>query len=506
MEENRNIQNAFKNLPEHRPDEALWSRIDALLPVTGKTYFFTPLVNRLPKRQPSETLWYSIVRELDNRNRRKWIYLATLAAAALFAMYFGWDELMHDRKPVEQQQLISQGQAKKDVGIQPAVQKPATAVSVKKETDTAIKTTSLPGKGQHRIQKGKQPINPGIREEQRQLVQQGVIPDLTKQTGLPDSNRRIIQPATDLVVAQPLNPNPADTAKPLSAKTQPDKTFLQNVAATKVSPADSLKNKTIVVPPARKPENLLATKTPTPSPAGKLSVGVDYLSQPFNNGVNQTHLRNLNLSAILKKKKIRFYSGIGYAYASESSTGNRKDMMTYSGTSANASYTLVNASTSSPSALDAYSTAKNSLTDAATQQLFTSLVATPVPANHSFLYYDLGASSRLFGNDKISGWATAATGIAIKLDKKSSREIDIATINTILANNQSAYSIPYNNYQTVNLSVIAGFQLDYRIIKRFSLLVEPSARFYLVPLFDGYLNRSDSFSLGFRTGIKYDLK
>jgi hypothetical protein len=524
MEENRNIQNALKNLPVHLPDPAVWSRIDVQLPVAGKAHRFMPLLNRLPQRQPAEAIWYSIVRELDNRNRRRIFYLATFAAAALFAMYFGISDLLVERKPLQQQ--TSRETAKKDQAVPSSLQRPSTTFSP--ETGSAsAKTTISPAKkglasavtgsvaaktatksaktailqsssGQTIMQKPDQPSNAGRNDAGKQLAQQ---PDLT------DTNKLIIQPVNTPQLAQNVKPKPVDSAdKPLQKVVTGNVPLTQKVAVVKRYPADTIPVKPKVSPTVKKPETLIATNTTIPAQSKKIAIGLDFLSQPFDNGVNQTHLQNLNLSATLKKNKVRFYSGIGYAYTSERSASVRQDKMAYAASPASMSYTLVNSSAAVTGAMDAYSAAKNSLPDPAVQSLFTSLVASPVPANHPFLTYDLGASARLFGNERISGWATAGSGIALKLDRKSSRETDIAAINTILANNQSPYAIPYNNYKTINLSLITGFQLDYCIIKRISLLVEPSARFYLFPLFDGYLNRTDSFSLGIKTGLKYDLK
>ena len=112
---------------------------------------------------------------------------------------------------------------------------------------------------------------------------------------------------------------------------------------------------------------------------------------------------------------------------------------------------------------------------------------------------------KLFSKEKVNGWATAGTDWSLKLDRLTSREKDIASVNSLLAQQQSPYNLAYNTYRGFNMNLNAGFQVGYRFTNRLTLLMEPSASFFVVPLFNGYFNRSDQFSFGLKTGLRMNL-
>ncbi|MBK7215441.1 MAG: hypothetical protein IPH88_19615 [Bacteroidales bacterium] len=51
---------------------------------------------------------------------------------------------------------------------------------------------------------------------------------------------------------------------------------------------------------------------------------------------------------------------------------------------------------------------------------------------------------------------------------------------------------------------MAGLDINYRILDRLSLSFAPISRFYLKPVLEKNGSSTDSFSLGFRSGMKFD--
>jgi hypothetical protein len=124
---------------------------------------------------------------------------------------------------------------------------------------------------------------------------------------------------------------------------------------------------------------------------------------------------------------------------------------------------------------------------------------------HGFVSWDIGAGHKLFSTKKFTTWINAGAGLDVRVNNASLRD---ATIETMSKNyNSTVNSIDIDDpiYNRMSMSLVSGIEFDYRIIKRLSLSMQPQIRYYLYPIFKNPESLPDPYSLGFRTGIKFDL-
>jgi hypothetical protein len=210
----------------------------------------------------------------------------------------------------------------------------------------------------------------------------------------------------------------------------------------------------------------------------KLALALGYLPESLSNGYNSTLFHNVDLTASLDLKKYRFSSRLGMGYNAEHLDYTVKSTPNFDG--------MGNSADSTAGMMESVSQFEGT-------------------EKHGFISWDIGAGRKLLTTRKLTTWVNAGAGMAVRVNNASLRDVTVETLKSSYNATVNSIDIESPDYNRVNMSLITGIEFDYRLLKRLSLTLQPQARYYFLPIFTNAENSPDSFSLGFRTGMKFDL-
>lgn len=215
--------------------------------------------------------------------------------------------------------------------------------------------------------------------------------------------------------------------------------------------------------------------------AARISLSLAYLPESIDNGYNPTVFHNVDLAASIDMKNMRFRSSMGMAYNSE-----------------HYDYTV-----KATRNTDNYHS--NPVADSSLYAVGEMLSNFEGVERHGFVSWDIGAGHKLFTTRKLTTWINAGAGLAVRINNANLRDETIETMLNSYNSTVNSIDIDDPLYNRMNMSLVSGIEFDYRLLKRLSLTVQPQVRYYLHPIFKDSETSPDSYSLGFRTGMKFDL-
>lgn len=217
---------------------------------------------------------------------------------------------------------------------------------------------------------------------------------------------------------------------------------------------------------------------PTESAPKKWALALGYLPESLDNGYNPALFHNVDLTASLDMKNYRLSSSLGMAYISE--------RLNYDVT-----ITTVDSHSS-----NTYGDTANTVYE--TRSGFEGT------ESHEFISWDIGGGRKLFTAGKLTTWLNAGAGFAVRLDNASLRNETVQMLESTYTADIKSIDMGVPVYNRLNMSIATGIQLDYRLLKRLSITLQPQAKYYFRPIFSDTGTSPDSFSLGFHTGMKFD--
>ncbi|NVO20902.1 MAG: hypothetical protein HXX13_14475 [Bacteroidetes bacterium] len=221
---------------------------------------------------------------------------------------------------------------------------------------------------------------------------------------------------------------------------------------------------------------------PNKSRSSNFQVAANYLPVTLDNGSGSSMFHNVGLMASLGNDKTRIQSTIGMAYNSEHRTYDV-------GYTQSIPITVPKpGNPSSDSTIIMYAPGTSKLEGTEKHQYFT---------------YDLGVGKKLFSLGKMTTWINTGAGFALKLDNASLKD---ETINAIKNHNNSVVNnidLTIPDYNKVNINIMAGIDFNYAIFNKLTISFAPTSRFYLKPVLEQNGSSTDSFSLGFRSGLMF---
>jgi len=214
----------------------------------------------------------------------------------------------------------------------------------------------------------------------------------------------------------------------------------------------------------------------------KITLAANYLPESLENGSGSSMFHNFGLMASLGNEKTRIQSSIGMAYNSEHRVYD-------------VDYTQF-----IPITVPIPGTGRDSTT------IMEASGASQLEGTerHQYFTYDLGVGKRLFSVGKMTTWLNTGAGLAVKLDDASLKETTIKTINQHNNSTVNHIDLEIPDYNGININLMAGLDFSYRIMDRLSLSFAPTSRYYIRPVLEKNGASTDSFSFGFRSGMKFE--
>jgi hypothetical protein len=474
MKENRNItgNNFSQRLPVHTPDDSLWDNIASGLDKIDAQMIYEERLQDLPVHQPDDSAWNLILRKMQLVRVVKisgYSLLAVAASILLLISLFRLPENKLNPSPgisaVSKEKPGSSGNQNRVTSKHANINSSASASGALSES----KRTLNP---QH-------PVKGTAGSESNSMLSYLQATDVVPVSGNKSDN---IASSEVLIANDDLARNNRDIQL-LAPNTK-----LASASGVKSLRRNAIQSKTFSNP------SLLAiqpnAKYYTPEPynphqkkSNSFELAANYLPESLENGSGTSLFNNFGLMASLGNDKTRIQSSIGMTYNSEHRTFD-------------VAYThLIAITVPNPNSPTADST-----------------YILPVKANsnnldgtekHQYLTYDLGIGKKLFSLGKMTTWVNTGAGFAVKLDQSSIKEQAINTVkgqqNTVV--NSIDLEIP--DYNKVNINLMAGLDFDYLVMDRLIISFAPTSRIYLKPVLEMNGSSTDSFSLGFRSGIKF---
>ena len=443
MKERRNTPTPLSDrLPVHHPDDSLWNGISSTLGELEAQDQYEKRLANLPVHSPDQNSWALLLRRMQRAKAFRIAGYSMMAAASLLIL------LMVFYQPEQGIRENSQVQAQltdKSNSQNPGIADKNTVITPSNPGLVAgSRQTASAGKSDNYyavIEDQKQEIIPSVSS----LINEGAIllARLTSRTELPLSGRN-----RNLPLYRKLEQN--------------QRSF------TAYQPADLQRSYETVEVEPRKDRNF--------------TLAANYLPESLENGNGTSLFHNFGLMASMGNENTRVLSSVGLAYNAE-----HRDY--------NVNYTQFIPITVPNPGHPADSTAIMEATGA------TELQGTE---RHQYLTYDLGLGKKLFSVGKMTTWVNTGAGIAFRLDDASLKEATIKTINQHNNSQVNNISLEIPDYNGININLVASLDFNYRIMNRLSISFAPTSRFYLKPVLLKDGNPTDSFSLGFRSGMKFD--
>lgn len=439
----------LENLPRHSPSEDLWNKIEARLDQNLAGERFQQQLAGLPDHQPPFALWSRIEQQLA-RNKVFRIGYITASIAATLLLAFMLRGL-----------LI------------PEVKKNATYVApgiAKTEKSMPIEKTSKEARVEFSTTK----------KEIAELQFSTVVP-------------------ADFFIAETVIVTEANT-------TAREFDFIAPLKMLRLSPGNGLSSPEM---PVLKPTTVTNSYTGSdtlrawllarnadktaPPPLPKIayqpkgfSLGLEYLPEPVSNPQQGSSLyHTFGLLAQYQAPAIEFRSGIGISYYSIPADYSAQ-YLSFSNTSTGYD-TIVN-----------YGDTLFGLVDGIGGiNIYGS-------EQSRFFNYSLGAGKRIYSRDRFS--ATLQVGAGFSLLLSESDNLQGSTYEALKKQGNTYFNTVESNIPEINRSrfnLLTGFDVNYRLLKKWSISIEPILKYYFDPIYNG--RNSKTFSTGVRTGILFKL-
>jgi hypothetical protein len=439
------------NLPLHSPPENLWANIEARLDMESGQEEFGQRLAGLPLHQPPAFLWNRIEGKLYRGRERRISYFASAIAAVLFLAY-----IIHG--------LIIPEVKKNSYSLKPAfakTEKHIPAVNTKKQESSVIP------------------------ELKKQIPKQQSNPVL-----LTDSNPMEIPMSTDNYSAKRefafihwLRMLPVSPENGLAKAELPKREIS---VITDFATADGKRPGT---PTPWLPAGNTERTAPPPLlkkvfPNKGFSLGLDYLPEPISNPDKGSSLyQSFGLLAKYQATVVEFRSGIGisnYSIPADFSA-NYYSLSTSSGVTVLANGDTIIGLVDGIGGINIHGV-----------------------EHSSFLNYSLGAGKRIFSNKNLSATFQVGAGFTLLLSESNNLKNSVYDAlknksNTFINSTES--NIPEINRSRFNL--LTGFDFNYRLLKKWSIAIEPTFKYYFDPIYYG--RNAKAFSTGVRTGVLFKL-
>jgi hypothetical protein len=450
--ESMNSQHLSNRLPVHHADERLWDAISSELDQLEAQEKLATKLKDLPVHKPGTDLWPAILRQM-----RKTVFLritqyTTIAAAAsLLVLLLFYRDIVDNRHTPDKlttRKAVSKvdqftGNKIIDQGTNIADQGKYTQIPGKRFSSISMHNTGT--------QVQMTPLNSPIEESPgMQLTDAGSRERIEHFKHL-----EIRQLRSDFAraVLQPRGLKPVNAIASIPA-IQPDKKYYT-------------------------PDPYVQERQKNSS---HFALAANYLPESLDNGNGTSMFHNVGLTASIGSDKSRLQSSLGMAYNAE----HRVYDVQYT--------QLITITNPHPAGGGADSTIQ------ITSNRESILEGTE---RHQYLTYDLGWSRKIFTIGKMTTWVNTGAGVAFRLDNASLKESTIKTLNSYDSEvNSMGLEIP--DYNSVNINLMTGFDFNYRILDRLSFSFAPLTRIYLKPVLEKNGSSTDSFSMGFRSGVKLD--
>ncbi|MBK7215454.1 MAG: hypothetical protein IPH88_19705 [Bacteroidales bacterium] len=416
MKENKDSFNLklSDRLPVHKPESAAWENIASALTGLEAQDAHSPGL-LIFSHSPDERPGLAILLQMRMRALSRVATYTTLAAAASLLLLFGILRLTDQSTPSNQQTA----QVKNSQGKQNSSEIASTNSSI--QSPAAIQSAVR--------------NDAGIAPSKMRRVQTPVNNDNSSANEI--SNQDNVQ-----VLAQ-LSQH-SENMNPASPKNLPGTAKLRmRVKAGSYSTGNAVAvNKSVSVPISDKHYYSPDPYNPNENKGSNFSLAANYLPETLDNGNGTSMFHNFGLMASLGNEKTRVQSTIGMAYNSEHRVYD-------------VSYTQFIAITVPKPGTNSDSTALMA-SDRAQELEGTE--------RHQYLTYDLGVGRKLFSVGNMTTWFNTGAGLAFRLDNTSLKE---ATIKTITGNTNSQINgidLQIPDYNGVNINLMAGLDINYRIL------------------------------------------
>jgi hypothetical protein len=464
MNENRNIPGIHLSdrLPVHSPDDNLWGRVSSGLDNLEVQQIYEGRLQDLPVHQPDGTSWQLLLARMQRARIVKIGGYSLLGIAATLLLFFSIFRLPENKlNTIQNISAVGKGR-------------------ISQPRNTKSSSPSNPGKDIYHSASPSNPTSPGT-------LMAGNEPKRSRNNNdhniiLPDRNTGNLAQATSIQQSSTNKSiNRGNSLIRLTPRTIEQAALNLNSLQRKPS-----KPRQIIEPV------VLAAQTPvkyyTPEPynpkkkkGNSFELSANYLPESLENGYGTSMFHNVGLMASVENEKNRIQSSLGMAYNAEHRTYD-VDYTQF------IPITVTNPTTTHDSTIlmEAKGTSKLDGTE-----------------KHQYITYDLGVGRKLFNLGKMSTWFNTGAGFAVKLDQASLKETTIKTINNHNNSMINSLDLQIPDYNKININIMAGLDFNYAVMSRLIISFAPTSRFYLKPVLVKDGSSTDSFSLGFRSGVKF---
>lgn len=429
-----------ERLPVHSPDDSLWSSISAGLDALENEKAYRERLAGLPTHRPDDALWSAILGRMRRPVYIRMVAYSVLAVAASLLLL-----VTVLRQPEVPADLRHEQQTAVATNPKPSNTRPGQSAGIRTIVPVPEKRIAQSGKVRSR-------------QQEEELISATI-------TDIPASAGSVL--ATNIPV---ITPAIARTNIPVNLKNR----FTRKVPKNR-NPAPLYALVPAVLPNSDPYEQ--ETKG-----FRKVTLAANYLPESLENGSGSSMFHNFGLMASLGNEKTRIQSSIGMAYNSEHRVYD-------------VDYTQF-----IPITVPIPGTGKDS-TAIMEASGASQLEGTE---RHQYFTYDLGMGKRLFSVGKMTTWLNTGAGLAVKLDDASLKETTIKTINQHNNSQVNRIDLEIPDYNGLNINLMAGLDFNYRIMDRLSLSFAPTSRYYIRPVLEKNGASTDSFSFGFRSGMKFE--
>ena len=446
----------LKNLPVHTPPEDMWEGIENRLDNGIASEHFRAQLAGLPVHEPPYGLWASIEKGIASRRVKQLGLIASGIAATLLLAFILKGVLLTE--PMRTESVGSLAKAQKETRspeIKTSLQAQTVVVSV-----PAIK--KIDKRNEMPFVKAAIYDNEHLLSSAHNHNKYRVISILSDSSGPEKSDYSIVSlkmksseisgTAIDIIP-------PAITATFQGKDIQKKDTISTWLLAS--NPIDDY-------PP---PPNTAVTNN-----RKGISIGFNWLPEPTEKSVyGSSTYQTFALMAQYQLPSVELRTGLGISYQS-APMGYKTDYSFLDHTFGSGKDTILNAGS----------------------------IDITGKERSSFLYYSIGAGKQIYSNKRISTSLRVGAGFSLLLANKN--ELSGPVYNTIRKQSNTSLNNTESNIPDINqtrFDLVTGFDFNYRLIKRWSLSIEPTLKYYFNPVYSGSAARS--FSTGLRTGILFKL-
>jgi hypothetical protein len=493
MDEKKNHINRklSEQLPSHSPDKGTWQRLSDKLDVVDAETAYQEKLQGLPVHSPDQGTWPLILSRLNRIGYYKTGIRIALSVAAGLLLFFTVSRLSDQYQSatniapqVAKQEKFTESPASsrqtnilppEETGTRESIHKSGNiqsdnyvAVSASGiQKHTKVKSESQTGLSTIRI-----PANP-------EGIQKSTAVVTGPETLLSENKNIIIAQSTGNETKVPsvnstgqLTENMAiqDTSSPaigiINAGNETESVLFQ-------------KEQYVVNPIVA---NTAHVESKPVNSRNHFALDMNYLPENIYNGTNNSLFHNVDLTASYNKGKVRFNTSLGMAYNEE----QLKFQVSYD---INTPVTALGQG----GKLDTLSFSSANMDSQYTGN-----------EKHQYFTYNLGVGRQLISSGKFSTWLNLGAGFGVLLNNP---DLIAETANSVKTM-YNAQIVNVNSskpvYNDVNVNFVTAIDFNYKIISRLSITFTPTSRWYLKPVLSVDNQSTDKFTLGFRTGMKFE--